>query len=199
MIASQLLLDRPAIQALNLKTEYDLHKLVYSMFPGNRRSFLYYDLGGDIRGKALLLLSAKQPILPKAGELQSKPVPEDFLGYTRYAFQVLLNPVVRKSGKSTFIPVIGREDLVDWFLRRSKDWGFSVDSSRLEISDTGVIRICKQNTTIIYNKACFSGVLEVEDIDRFTDSFEKGIGRGKAFGFGLLQIRPINSKEGDKR
>jgi CRISPR system Cascade subunit CasE len=191
MIASLLHLERSDIQLLKLKREYDVHKLIYSLFPGVKRTFLYYDQGGDLRGKNLLLLSKSQPLLPTAGNLQSKHVPEDYLSYPKYAFQVLLNPVIRRGGNSRFIPVTGQEDLASWFIRRAPEWGFCVDVSSLEVTDTGVTQIQKAATTLMYNKALFTGIIEIQDSVLFKESFEFGIGRGKAFGFGLLQIKPL--------
>lgn len=191
MIASLLHLERSDIQVLKLKSEYDVHKLIYSLFPGSKRTFLYYDQGGDLRGKNFLLLSKDQPLLPIAGDLQSKHVPEDHLSYHKYAFQVLLNPVIRRGGNSRFIPVIGQEELAAWFIRRASGWGFSVDASSLEITDTGVTQIQKTANLLVYNKALFTGILTIQDRALFTKSFEIGIGRAKAFGFGLLQIKPL--------
>jgi len=191
MIASMLNFDRSAIKSLELSDDYAVHKLVYSLFPGNKRTFLYCDQGGDFRGRRILLLSQNQPLLPSVGELESKRVSSELLTYSRYIFQIQLNPVVRKSGDKKFIPVVGQDKLREWFLRRQADWGFAADPDRIEISDTGIIVIEKGTQTITYNKALFRGILEVHDKSILAQSFEQGIGRGKAFGFGLLQIKPV--------
>lgn len=46
-----------------------------------------------------------------------------------------------------------------------------------------------RNVTL--SKARIIGELAVTDRDRFIHSFTRGIGHGKAFGCGLLQIAPL--------
>jgi CRISPR system Cascade subunit CasE len=191
MIASMLMLDRSAIQQAGIMDPYELHKFVYSLFPGDRRTFLYLDEGGDAMGRHLLILSKKQPLVPNYGSIESRKVPDTFLQKDTYAFSVKLNPIERRNGGKRRIPVITQSNLNDWFLRRQIDWGFEADPSNLEILDTGVEEIRKQEHLIIFNKATFKGVLRVTDRKGFIRSFENGIGRGKAFGFGLLQLQPL--------
>lgn len=192
MIASHITLDVPAIKRLQLYDPYAVHKFVYSLFPGVSREFLYGEKKSTKFGKTILILSERQPLIPEEGEIQIKRIPEDYLTHQHYTFQVQLNPVIRRNGMSTCIPVIGKEALRSWFLRKQSNYGFEVNPDSLEITDIGVIEVRKGKTLIVYNKATFSGVLHVTDRDRFSLAFRSGMGRGKAFGFGLLQIRPIS-------
>jgi len=192
MIASILTMDRHAVRSLNLKDPYAVHKLVYDLFPGDRRNFLYYDRGGDNQGRKFLILSEGQPSVSEYGIIESRIVPENFLDHRIYAFQILLNPVERKSGNKRFIPILTRVPLYDWFMRRQEDWGIAAEPESLEIFNLGVQIISAGDREITHNKAEFRGILEVVDRGKFKHSFNYGIGRGKAFGFGLLQLRPLN-------
>jgi CRISPR system Cascade subunit CasE len=180
-----------AIKFFNLHDDYSIHKLVYSLFPREMREFLYCDLGGDIRGRRILILSEQQPCVPDRGKIESKALPQEFLSHRWYGFKILLNPVERKHGNKSFLPVVGKENLISWFLKRQVDWGFNTDPTHLEIVHTGVQIISKENMKITHNTAEFRGILEVTDRDKFEQAFRKGIGRGKAFGFGLLQLRRL--------
>ena len=52
----------------------------------------------------------------------------------------------------------------------------------------------KSKHLITISRAVIQGVLKVTDKERFRQSFAAGLGRGRAFGCGLLQIVPqINS------
>ena len=194
MIASVVSLDRQAIQSLKIKDPYSMHKFVYSLFPGNKRRFLYYDQGGDLRYRRILIVSQEQPLVPESGEIESKFIPQDFLEHQRYAFQVLLNPVEQPQGSRGKIPVVGRDALRAWFARKQEIWGFTSNQEDVELFNVGVQIIHKDDRDITHNLAEFRGVLEVTDRERFRSSFSNGIGRGKAFGFGLLQIRPLKDK-----
>ena len=194
MIASLLSIDRIAIKRLNLKDSYSIHKLIYSLFPGTKRDFLYYEQGGDYNFKNILVLSKTQPMLVPNISLESKIVPSSFLEHDCYAFQVLLNPVEQGVHERNKRPIRGDVALHDWFKKKEKEWGFVSNSDSFEIFNQGVKIIEKQNKIITLNKAEFRGLLDVEDRERFFKSFNNGIGRGKAFGFGLLQLKKVNKK-----
>ncbi len=197
MIASILTLTRKDIQELRRRNKtvdaYTIHKVIYSLFPGAVRNFLYCDQGGNIHARNILIISETMPQTPESEtiEIKSKEIPESFLNYTLYAFQVKLNPVTSQSRKKNRRAVIGQAELRKWFLAETKKWGFEVSGANLEISGTGVENIEKTERTITYNTAVFKGVLRVTDPDRFRASFRGGLGRGRAFGYGLLQIRPL--------
>ncbi len=190
MIASVLTIGPREMSRIDLTDEYAIHKIVYELFPGSRRTFLYYQypFGGE-KGVKILLLSEEQPLVPEMGKIESKYVNDSFLSYKNYAFRVKLNPVTRVGDTST--PVTGSDSLVSWFLEKQEQWGFRVDENRLDLSDCGISIIKKGQNTITLNKCTYMGVLEVIDQDRFIGSFEKGLGRAKGFGFGLLQLKPL--------
>jgi CRISPR system Cascade subunit CasE len=185
------MLDWEAIKFFNIKDAYSIHKLIYSLFPGDTRDFLFSEIEGGYQERRVLILSQNQPLIPEAGEISSKKVPENLLSYERYGFQVQLNPVIRTNGETKCIPIIGEEALRTWFLSRQEDWGFIVDPDSLEIFDLGIQEFQSASKKVIHNKATFRGIMNVSDRNLFQHSFTCGIGRGKAFGFGLLQLRPV--------
>jgi CRISPR system Cascade subunit CasE len=86
-----------------------------------------------------------------------------------------------------------REEVAEWFLARTeKSWGFSVNAENLQPEKIGVQAFAKGGRTITHGSATLKGELRVTDPDRFRQSFLLGIGRGRAFGFGLLQIVPLS-------
>ncbi len=192
MIASTISLDRQSIKVLKLSNLYSIHSFVYSLFPGTQRDFLYYDQKGDKYYRKLLILSKRQPLVPEVGIIESRYIPESFLNYREYAFQILLNPVEQLSGNKNKVPIKSKDSLLLWFLKRQESWGFVADMNTLDVFNSGVQIIRKDDRKITHNMAEFRGILRVTDRERFSLSFSDGIGRGKAFGFGLLQIRPIN-------
>lgn len=191
MIVSTLTLDRADIKALSIFDDYSLHRVVYTLFPQNKRDFLFYDLGGNRDFRKILILSENQPQVPANGSIESKNLPENFLQHSTYAFQVLLNPVRRKADDKTLLPIKGQDDLKRWFLTKESAWGFKVNPTTLEVSETGVQVIEKGNNKITLNRAKFRGILEVTDQNRFEFIFCNGLGKAKAFGFGLLQLKQL--------
>jgi len=192
MIISKLFLDLQALRHYRLKDDgYALHTLIYSLFPGDERDFLYYDYGMDPYGRTILIESHASPLVPEVGSLESKRVAPEFYSHDRYGFQVLVNPVTKKNGTSLLVPVRGNEAVRKWVFDRQEFWGFSIDCNSLEIEEKSVLTIQKGENRLVFNRYLLRGAFSVLDRANFLNSCECGIGRGKAFGFGMLQIRPL--------
>jgi len=191
MMASILILDTKAIQHYKVYDDYAVHRVVYDLFPATARKFLYYRYPKpEESGIKVLIISEDQPLVPQYGSIESKLIQTSFLEYQKYAFKVRLNPVVREQDKAHSIR--GYEELASWFSLKQKQWGFSADPMRLELSSIGVVQIKGKQGPMTFNECTFSGVLEVVDRSRFIKSFHDGLGRGKGFGFGLLQVQPLH-------
>jgi CRISPR system Cascade subunit CasE len=204
MIASVLKLGPKDIKTLRVTDDYSLHRVVYSMFEDRRTEaeknasvpsgFLYADKGGDGNGRLILLLSDREPLKPAHGTLESKTVDEKFLAFERYRFEVLINPTKRDNQSRKIIALRDRDEITRWFIDKAPaSWGFSVQPSTLQLKTLQVKQFVKQSHSVTHGGAELTGVLEVVDRALFIKSFQQGIGRGRAFGFGLLQIAPITS------
>lgn len=206
LIASVLHLDRADITALRITDPYSLHRVVYSLYPDVRSEsakkssvpsgILWADQGGDIRGRKILLLADRAPTeqTPDGhGQVQSKPINSDFLDHDSYRFNVIINPTRRDSASGNLQPVKGREAIAAWFTERAlASWGFAVTPETLQIERSEVLQFKdKAQRPITQAQAQVSGQLQVRDRAQFQKSFANGIGRGRAFGCGLLQIVPL--------
>lgn len=193
MFLTKLIVDRKSNKELRLEDPYAVHRFIYSLFPGNKRDFLYYESTAKEYSRVFLILSRMQPIVPEYGELQIKRVPEDFLNGNVYGFQVKLNPSRRSGETRKIVPIKNREEILAWFLEKQENFGFSVEEETLEVFDIGVqSMVVGDRGTLTHSQATVKGVLHVTDREAFYQSFENGIGRGKAFGFGLLQLVKLN-------
>ena len=198
MIASVLKLSRENCRTLGIKDCYGIHKVVYSLFPkieGTSRDFLYVDKGGNALYRQILMLSKRPPKNPRCGLIESKIIPEHFLNHDHYGFEVRLNPTKRDNSTGKTVAVQGKENLKTWLLNKSLNWGFSIESDSLNILSIGVQEFTKDNYTITHGEATFRGELRVTDRKNFICSFSEGIGRAKGFGFGFLQIVPLQNQE----
>ncbi|MFA7114825.1 MAG: type I-E CRISPR-associated protein Cas6/Cse3/CasE [Candidatus Omnitrophota bacterium] len=199
MIATILKLTRSDCKALDIKDAYSIHRVVYSLFPRSKdevqRNFLFADKGGDFNGRRILILSKTKPVEPEYGKIESRNVPESFLQFKKYGFKITLNPVIRNGKEKTTVPVTGKENLRTWFLGKTNGLGFVVDSDSIQVCRMGVMTFTKKKDAAVFNQthniATFMGKLEVVDRKLFIKSFEEGIGRAKGFGFGLLQLVPL--------
>lgn len=206
LIASILYLDRKAISELKLNDMYSLHNAIYSLFEDVRTDeeksssqasgFLYAEHGGDRGERRVLMLSDRSPkemINGRYGVVKSKKVPPEFLDYDTYQFKVIVNPTRRDNKSRQLIPIRSRPDIRAWFSNRAENsWGFHVFHKTLQVDNIDVLRFKGKNqNNITLCQAHVRGVLKVTDRECFHKSFRLGIGRGRAFGCGLLQITPV--------
>lgn len=174
---------------------YTAHKLVYTLFPEEEagRDFLFKYKETDY-GKRIVILSQREPdisLLPKENcSIKFRHIPDSYFDAEYYRFEVQINPVKRDMKTGKIIPVKGRNELVSWFCTKAVKYGFEVMPDTLSVDNTDTIIFKKGDSKITLGKAVFSGVLKVKDKEIFMQSFKKGLGKGKSFGFGLLEIVP---------
>lgn len=207
MILSVLRLTRSDYEIIRKRNQnvfdaYTIHKVVYSLFPKDgdkERRFLYAYKGGDFNEQCILMLSEKKPLQSDIGNIDSKEIPREFLEQDYYGFEVQVNPVKRDSKTGKIIPIRGsdKDALRQWFSEKSLSFGFEIQKESLSVGDTDVLSFSKEGKNVVLGKAVFTGKLKVTDRELFIKSFKNGIGKGKAFGFGLLQIVPLTQASVD--
>ncbi len=210
LTASVLELSRADIKALRVTDPYSLHRVVYSLYAdvrsaaekraGQTSGILYADQGGDFKSRKILLLANREPATgivneqgDAFGKVRSKSIPFGFLEHEHYRFKVIINPTRRNSASRKLLPVKGRDDIAGWFLERaSRNWGFEVSARHLQVDRLEVLQFKdKAQHIVTLAQAHVQGQLTVADRTQFQNSFTNGVGRGRAFGCGLLQIVPI--------
>lgn len=213
LYASVLRLDRSACKALKVTDRYSLHRVVYSLFDDIRSDeqkkasvasgIQWVDKGGDHLSRQILILSNRLPNKTEHGELQTRPLPDNFLNYQHYRFSVVIQPTMRTNNNSCAIPeqkkgqkllpIKGKEAISQWFIERApRNWGFSVNPEQLQVEQVSVEQFMVQGARqATQQHATLSGYLTVTDPEKFRASVASGIGRGRSFGCGLLQIVPV--------
>lgn len=206
LFVSALHLDRAAVKALKITDAYSLHRVVYSLFADVRSAhekqshiqsgIVYADQGGDFHGRKILIVSDREPmdrVEGQYGDVISKRMADSFLEHSTYRFNVQVNPVRKDKQTGKRVAIKGRSATAEWFIDRApKSWGFEVDPQHLQIDSIEVLQFGgKDQRSITLGKAHIQGQLRVTDPLQFQNSFKNGIGKGRAFGCGLLQIVPI--------
>lgn len=121
----------------------------------------------------------------------------------RARFKIELNTVYSNAknaekGKRGRVVPVPHEKLGEFFLDRTEKNGFLVNKNELAITNIGkkLFRRKKEGggkeTRVNLVSATFEGILTVTDEERFRETLVMGIGRKKAYGFGLLTIIPCN-------
>jgi CRISPR system Cascade subunit CasE len=203
-----------AVRQLRIRDTYDWHQRVWQAFGGRDgapREFLTrVDQIDDVY--RLLVVSQSLPSKPDwcpTDCFQTKPMPDAFFTHTGYRFSLLANPtkkivdpskakVIRPDGRlernknSKRVPLIRREDLLAWLGRKAEAGGFAVQLDAVRTIPRGREYFFKPGARGVHYATEFQGALQVTDAARFRETFARGIGSAKAFGFGLLVLAPLS-------
>ena len=154
--------------------------------------------------------------IPDWARVISKPMPQKFSQDTRLGFELRVCPVIRKSSGGKYHSAgtevdaflariwevdnpeetIDREVVYrDWLTNQFERCGAATPCS-IQLKQFSLTRMFRRNhqehrqsTTIKRPAATMTGTLEVTNSTEFIDLLRRGIGRHRAFGFGMLKIR----------
>lgn len=155
--------------------DYAQHQHVKSIFPGDQKVLFQQQDSG------LLVWSSCKPL----GDYTTKEV--DVYSYAKgstYPFTIRLNPV-KRDAKTRKRVGIDPEQVKAWIRKQLTDKGMSINFQYVR---EGVRRSQKKGATISHASVLCFGTLTVTDAKLFSDVLTAGIGHGKGFGFGFLNI-----------
>lgn len=178
-----------------LVSAYDLHKLLWNCFPGRpeaKRDFLFRCDNRGAELKILMLSETKPEACAWAMWDGVKEVDPAFPAGTLYCFRLRANPTVRTKEDGKLRAVTGEEELNGWLARKGESNGFALRAEP-EFADCRLERFPKTpgGREISLNVVEIGGVLAVTDEAAFGEAFRRGIGRGRAFGCGMLLLKRI--------
>lgn len=196
-------LTKEDISLCGILTPYQWHQAAWQCFPDApdaKRDFLLR-VNWLSNGCRAYILSRREPLQPDWCPVYGwavREIPSGFLRHQNYYFDLLANPtrtlVVRdaagkrvKNGKR--IPLCRRDDQLRWLKDKAELHGFSLISNPVMDSAKSHMLCCKNSISRILGVR-FRGKLHVTNPERFSKAFYSGIGKSKAFGFGMLMLQP---------
>ncbi|MDW2741845.1 type I-E CRISPR-associated protein Cas6/Cse3/CasE [Atlantibacter subterraneus] len=188
------------------KGEYAMHQWLWELFPAMKeRHFLYRreELQGAFR---FYVLSEALPVHHPLFDIESREFLPLLTPGQRLCFSLRSNPVICRAGKRHDILMDVKYQLRDkasaqeilqeqqnvahaWLAREGDTHGFTPVSSKIEVYRQQIIAKAK-GELIRYSTVDFSGLLDVNDPTRFMQKLVSGFGKSKAFGCGLMLIKP---------
>ena len=210
MFLSRMELDpsrRATMQALSSPNK--LHGAIEQSFAGPRKRRLWR-LDQLQNHLYLLLLSEDEPDLTKVAQQFGfpqrspawesrayEPLLDKIVNGTTWHFRLVANPV--KSCKSmpggtargTIHAHITTAYQAEWLLQRCQKYGFALDPAQFMVVGSQWRRFYKgaqRQSRVTILAVSYEGLLTVTDADRFCQTLREGLGRGKAFGLGMLTV-----------
>ena len=194
------LLNRNTLRALdNLEI---MHGIVESCF-GEVTERVLWRLD-ELKGETyLLLLSTSKPDFARlaaqigkpgnSGEIRDyEPLLKRTVADTTWRFRLKANPVMSVPGKLNHRGKIKAITIAahqrSWLERQGKNHGFTVVPDQFDVvrSEWHIFR--NKGRTISLLGVTFEGVLTITDTELFQKAMKEGIGRGKAYGMGMLTV-----------
>ncbi len=201
MFLSQLWINlrhRPARR--DLGDRYELHRTLMSAFPAQlpadeRVLYRVEEAPRQAYAKALVQ-SQTRPEWHQAERLndmrylQRLPAVKSFAPQAqaglRLHFRLQANPTVKRQGKRCAI--YGERELLAWLARKGEAHGFEAAALDVRCVKLGKLYGNRRGRRQTWHAVQFDGVLRVSQPQAFLDGLHRGIGSGKAFGFGLLSV-----------
>lgn len=111
-----------------------------------------------------------------------------------WQFRLKANPVknkalAEKTERGKVLAHVTPEQQKTWLMNRSASCGFSLTPEQFDVTHTAWLRFYKgSGPRVTLKTAVFEGSLRIEDLQLFKQTLTQGIGRGKAYGCGLLTL-----------
>ncbi len=194
MILTQIKFSYKDVKDNKIYNIYRLHQIIWKLFDAEIRKtqgerILFADKGMD-KGKRKVFVLSDTPAKDSDYEIDYREIPESYLMYDFYDFQIDINPVKKVSSSKKYEAITNYDEISDWFIKKVNTCGFLVDKGLLINKVTATEFTKDSGDKVVINTANISGVLKVINREKFINSICNGIGRGKAYGHGLLQITP---------
>lgn len=111
-------------------------------------------------------------------------------------FRIALNPVTSEAsgaGKRGIVkPCLDQASQMQYLLDRAEKNGFILRADEYFISERGVVVLKKSKSpNAKFVKVTYEGKLTIKDIEKFREVLSFGMGKHKAYGFGLMTVIPL--------
>jgi CRISPR system Cascade subunit CasE len=211
---------RQALVKLQGNSLYAAHQLLWQLFTQyQRRCFLFRESYISSSRPEFLLLSAEPPVDENSlFALQIKPYRPKLKSGDRLAFQLRVNPTLtvkttqgvkqrhdvlmhakyqlknRQDIATSDIRLAMEQAAQAWLAdaRRLERWGIRLASTPDVLAyQQHRLRKAKKQQPVTFSSVDYQGLLTVQDPQRFIETIAAGVGKAKAFGCGLILIRPV--------
>lgn len=203
MILSQLVLnDRHRAVYHDLGNIHAMHQRIMQSFPDEAREKARADWKVLFRveedGRMILVQSDLEPDWSRLPDgylesVESKPIArllEELKSGQILRFRIKANPTKRDNASRKRVGLRRPADQEAWLRRQAGRGGFEVLEVRIGNAAGVTGRQKEKPDPIRLETALFEGLLRIVEPETFRDTLRKGIGRGRAYGCGLLSVAP---------
>lgn len=189
---------------------YGTHQYLWQLFPGEQERQFLFRRDDTAQWPRAYIVSRRAPTdSSQLWHIEHKPYEPMLREGQRFAFQLRANPVIsrkdgtgksrrhdvvmdakRHAGGDSQMPELIQTAGFAWLAQRSENNGFGVERGEVRVDGYRQHRIRNRNRQIDFSSLDFTGLLTIIEPYRFLETLYGGLGPAKAFGCGLLLVRP---------
>lgn len=113
----------------------------------------------------------------------------------RCRFRIVLNPVVSVAAgmgkRGRVVPHITAVHQLKYLKNRTTKYGFSLQDDEYDIVERDFPVWRKDKERIRLSRVAYEGVLTIKDVELFRNLLIHGMGKKKAYGFGMMTVIPL--------
>ncbi|CAM6288038.1 type I-E CRISPR-associated protein Cas6/Cse3/CasE [Citrobacter sedlakii] len=191
--------------------EYIMHQWLWALFPDEQeRQFLYRreEVQGAFR---FFVLSVNPPASSELFHTECRTFFPDLHTAQRLRFTLRANPTICKAGKRHDLLMDAKRQMkadpdtqdiwlhqqqvaLAWLARQGEHNGFSLQGASVDAYRQQQVIRGKSRQAIQFSSVDYSGTLEINDPGLFLQRLIQGYGKSRAFGCGLMLIKPGDSE-----
>jgi len=184
----------------DMQNPYNLHLITTAPFVGRDRDDCRVLWRLD--GNRVLLQSTRPPntweqVLSRDSYLlappETKAINLNLTGGGGYRFRLVCNPAYQthdERGKQVIVSLRTIEERRQWLEKRFADAGMQILNA-MEIRELVVKFRKRDNNRVVIFTVLYDGLLKVTDPIAASEAVALGVGRGKAFGMGMISLSPV--------
>jgi len=200
---TRVVVPKADILRFRIGDRYAWHKEIWKAFPATPQGtsdLFQWRIDRKEAATILWILSRVRPERQNWGRWDTNEVADSFLRRRRYFFSLCANPTVmtvvrkddgsrKKNGRR--VAIYREDELKQWLQRKGEDSGFELEQIRVTPPIKEYFSKGYGKDRGVHSCVEFVGVLKVVDWDKFSATYQTGIGSAKGFGFGLLLLKPV--------
>lgn len=187
--------------------EYVMHQWLWDLFPGGKeRQFLYRreELQGAFR---FFVLSQERPAERDTFTIECRSFAPELCTGQQLCFNLRANPTICKAGKRHDLLMEAKRQVrgqaegsdvwlhqqqaaLDWLAAQGERSGFTLLDTSVDAYRQQQLRRENSRQLIQFSSVDYTGMLTVTDPGLFVQRLSQGYGKSRAFGCGLMLIKP---------
>lgn len=167
---------------------YNIHQFVYKLFCNKKREFTFsFEF---IDNELIILVYSQNEQKIDEFKTECTFLTENYFGKEKYNFFIKINSAIRRGEQ--YHPVKSK-DFPDWIKNKFLKEGMIVlNLENFKNYNVSFAKPGNKDQIKHFVTSC-TGIIQVQDKEKFKMAVTNGVGRSRAFGLGMLLVKPTNS------